>query len=65
MAELHVREPRHAMIGARSFCRPADTGENIRVTVDGFPEVANAHQEKHVSILAFQFGMLCEKVSQA
>ena len=41
-AEVHVREPRHAMIAARGLGETTDTGHRVRIIVKGFIKVPDA-----------------------
>jgi hypothetical protein len=60
--KVHVRETRHAMIATGGFGEIAGTGQRVRIIVKGFIEVPDAQEKKHAGVLAFQPGVLVEKI---
>ena len=57
-----MREPRHAMIAARSLGEIADTGHRVRIIVKCFIEVPDAQEKNDAGVLALQPGVLVEKI---
>jgi hypothetical protein len=57
-----VREPRHAPLAARGPGKRQDAGNCVRIIVKRFTKVPDAQQEYDAGVLAFQPGVLVEKV---
>jgi hypothetical protein len=60
--KLHVREPRHAPLAARGPGKRQDADNRVRIVVKRFIEVPDAQEKNDAGVLAFQPGVLLEKV---
>jgi len=62
VVKVHVRESRHAMIAARGLSEIADTGHGVGIFVKCFIKVPDAQKKNDAGVLAFQPGVLLEKI---
>jgi len=60
--KVHVRETRHAMIATGGFGEIADTGQRVRIIVKRLVKVPDAQEKNDAGVLAFQPGVLVEKI---
>jgi len=57
-----VRKTRHPMIAAGGLGQITDTGQRVRIIVKCFIEVPDAQEKNDAGVLAFQPGVLVEKI---